>query len=43
MSDNEDIDIYVLGNQVMQGDLGNGGERQCLTMRILTYMFWVTR
>ena len=29
MSDNKNIDMYVLGNQVTQGDLGNGAERLC--------------
>ena len=34
MSDNENIDIYVLGNQVTQRDLGNGTERLCQKRQI---------
>ena len=29
MSNKENINMYVLGNQVTQGDLGNGAERLC--------------
>ena len=34
MSDSENSDIYVLGNQVTQRDLGNGVERQCQKRQI---------
>ena len=43
MSDKVNSDIYVLGNQVTQWDLGNARERQCQTTKISTSMFWVTR
>ena len=43
MSVKANFNMYVLGNQVTQGTLGNGGERQCQTIRILASMFWVTR
>ena len=29
MSVKANFSMYVLGNQVTQGDLGNGAERQC--------------
>ena len=43
MPDNKAIDKHVLGNQVMQGDIGNGAERQCQKRKNMSIMFWVTR
>ena len=43
MSDDNNIGIYVLGNQVTKGTLGNGAEKLCQTMGISACMFWVTR
>ena len=43
MSEKANMSMYVLGNQVTLGALGNGGERQCQTTKLSPNMFWVTR